>query len=42
MYASDHPFESMAEGARCLDTVPIAPADREKVAWRNAARLLGL
>jgi predicted TIM-barrel fold metal-dependent hydrolase len=42
MYASDYPFESMAEGAAFLDTVPIAPADREKVAWRNAARLLKL
>jgi hypothetical protein len=42
MYASDHPFESMAEGAAFLNAVPIAPADREKVAWRNAARLLNL
>jgi predicted TIM-barrel fold metal-dependent hydrolase len=42
MYASDHPFESMAEGAEFLANIPIAPADREKVAWRNAARLLGL
>lgn len=42
MYASDHPFESMKEAADFLEAVPIAPSDREKVAWRNAARLLGL
>jgi predicted TIM-barrel fold metal-dependent hydrolase len=42
MYASDHPFESMREGAEFLDSVPISPADREKVAWRNAERLLSL
>lgn len=42
MFASDYPFESMAEGVEFLRGVPISDADREKVAWENAARLLGL
>ena len=42
MFASDYPFESMTEGMEFLRGLPLSDEVREKVAWRNAVRLLGL
>ena len=42
MFAADHPFERMEDGATWLDRVEIAEPDREKIARANAARLLRL
>jgi predicted TIM-barrel fold metal-dependent hydrolase len=42
LFAADHPFEDLADGARWMDTVPIAEGDRLKIGRLNAARLLGL
>ena len=42
MFAADHPFEEMEDGARWLDRVEIAESDREKIARTNAERLLRL
>ncbi len=42
MFSADYPFGSMAEARTFLDKLPISPADREKIAYRNATRLLKL
>jgi len=42
MFSTDHPYASMAEGRSFLDHLPISPADREKIAHKNAERLFDL
>ncbi|MBO0683853.1 MAG: amidohydrolase [Candidatus Dormibacteraeota bacterium] len=42
LFSVDHPLSSNQEGRAFLDAVPISPADREKIAHRNAERLLRL
>lgn len=41
LFSVDHPFASMEQGRAFLDTVPLSPADRDKLAHGNADRLLG-
>jgi gamma-resorcylate decarboxylase len=40
LFAADHPFERMADGARWFDALPIAETDRLKIGRMNAQRLL--
>lgn len=42
LFSVDYPFSDNAAGRRFLDTVPLSPADREKLAHANAETLLGL
>jgi hypothetical protein len=42
MFSVDYPFSSNATGRAFLDALPVVPADREKIANANAARLLKL
>jgi predicted TIM-barrel fold metal-dependent hydrolase len=42
LFSVDHPFSSNREGRAFLDSLPISPADREKIAHGNAERLLRL
>jgi 2,3-dihydroxybenzoate decarboxylase len=40
MYSIDDPFESTAEAEEWFKKAPIAGETREKIAWKNAARML--
>jgi 2,3-dihydroxybenzoate decarboxylase len=40
MFAIDYPYETTASAVSFLDSVPLPPADLEKVAFRNAMRVL--
>jgi predicted TIM-barrel fold metal-dependent hydrolase len=42
LFAADYPFERMEDAAAWFDALPIAPADLDKIARGNAARLLHL
>ena len=42
MFSADHPYASMVQARAFLDRLPVSPADRERIAHRNAERLLGL
>jgi 2,3-dihydroxybenzoate decarboxylase len=42
MFASDYPFESIAEAAEFIEEAPLAPDLRADICFNNAARLLGL
>jgi predicted TIM-barrel fold metal-dependent hydrolase len=42
MFAADHPFEDVADGAEWFDALDLDPAVREQIASRTAARLLQL
>lgn len=42
MFAADHPFEDMAEGADWFETLPLSERDRSLIARGNAEALLGL
>lgn len=42
MFATDHPFGSPAEHAAFLETAPLAPEDRVKIAHSNAERLFAI
>ncbi len=42
MFSVDYPYAPNARGRAFLDRLALAPADLEKLAWRNAAALLGL
>jgi 2,3-dihydroxybenzoate decarboxylase len=42
MFGADYPFEAMEEAGHFLDTVPFEESLREAVAYKNAAKLLGL
>ena len=41
MFATDYPFEKMADGAEWFDQLPISDIDKAKIGRENAARLLG-
>jgi predicted TIM-barrel fold metal-dependent hydrolase len=42
MFSSDYPFGDPAEHSKFLAEAPISPADRHKIAYRNAQRLFRL
>ena len=42
IFAVDHPFEDVADGADWFDALDLEPAVREQIASLNAARLLQL
>jgi uncharacterized protein len=42
MFSVDYPFASNARARAFLDALPVSPADREKIAFGNADRLLRL
>jgi predicted TIM-barrel fold metal-dependent hydrolase len=42
MFAADYPFGDAAVHSKFLAEAPISPADREKIAYRNAQRLFRL
>lgn len=42
LFSVDYPFSPNARGRAFLETAPLAPADREKIAHGNAERLLRL
>ena len=42
MFAVDHPFEDVADGAEWFDAVAISEGDRVKIGRSNVQRLLGL
>jgi len=42
MFAVDHPFEDVADGADWFEELELDPTVREQIASRNAARLLQL
>ncbi len=42
IFAVDYPYSSNEEGRAFLESAPLSPADREKIAHSNAERLLGL
>lgn len=42
VFTADYPYGNMTACRRFLDQMPISPADKEKIAHRNAERLLGL
>jgi uncharacterized protein len=42
LFSVDYPYASNAKGRAFLDRIALSPSDLEKLAWRNAAALLGL
>ena len=42
MFSADHPYRPMAEARAFLDTIPVSPTDRERIAHGNAERLFGV
>jgi 2,3-dihydroxybenzoate decarboxylase len=42
MFASDYPFESMAEAAHFIDGAPVSDSMRNDICFNNAARLMRL
>src|SRR3984957_3949492 len=42
MFSADHPYASMSRARSFLDQLPVSASDKEKIAYRNAERLLGL
>jgi uncharacterized protein len=42
MFSADYPYASMSQARAFLDQLPVSASDREKIAYRNAERLLRL
>jgi predicted TIM-barrel fold metal-dependent hydrolase len=42
MFSADHPYASMLQARMFLDSLPISPADRERIAHGNAERMLNM
>jgi uncharacterized protein len=42
LFSVDYPFSTTMQGRQFLDTLPLNPTDREKIAYQNADRLLGI
>jgi 2,3-dihydroxybenzoate decarboxylase len=42
LFSIDYPYEDLKEGARFIDSVEISDADRQKICFQNAERLLKL
>ena len=42
LFSVDYPFGSNAAGRELLDTLPLSPQDKAKIAGGNAGHLLGL
>jgi predicted TIM-barrel fold metal-dependent hydrolase len=42
MFSTDYPYASMTQATSFLDSIPVSPADRERIAHRNAEQLLRL
>jgi predicted TIM-barrel fold metal-dependent hydrolase len=42
MFSTDYPYRSMTEATAFLQTIPVSPTDRERIAHRNAEELLAL
>jgi len=42
MFSADYPYSSMAEARTFLNQIPVSPADKERIAYGNAERLLRL
>jgi uncharacterized protein len=42
MFSADHPYASMQQARGFLDSLPISPADKERIAHSNAEHLLHL
>jgi uncharacterized protein len=42
MFSADHPYASMGDARDFLDGLPVSPADKERIAYSNAERLLRL
>jgi uncharacterized protein len=40
MFSADYPYAPMAEARAFLEHLPLAPADKERIAHGNAERLL--
>jgi predicted TIM-barrel fold metal-dependent hydrolase len=42
MFSADYPYSSISQARTFLDQIPVSPADRERIAYRNAEQLLRL
>jgi predicted TIM-barrel fold metal-dependent hydrolase len=42
MFSCDYPYGSMTKSRTFLDGLPVSEADREKIAFGNAVKLMGL
>jgi predicted TIM-barrel fold metal-dependent hydrolase len=42
MFSADYPYASMSQARAFLDQLPVSASDKEKIAYRNAERLLRL